>query len=338
MKRYGHLFQQIATFGDLLQAARKALQGKKDRPVVAEFYFHLEPELLRLEEELRTGGYLPRPYRSFMVYEPKPRRICAADIRDRVVHHAICNVLQPAFEAFSIHDSYACRRGKGTHRALRRTQFFSRSHRYFLKLDVRKFFSSVDLQRLKELLERRFKDRQLLDLLGRIIDHPIPESRPGKGLPIGNLTSQHLANFYLGHADHFVKDELAVRGYLRYMDDMLVFGDDKADLHRALAAARGFMDERLRLELKESAVLLAPVSQGIPFLGFRVFPRLMRLQRAGWARFQSKVRQREQAYRHGTLDEAGLVQSVQSLLGHVQHANTLRLRRNFLRTMPGKEG
>ena len=120
MKRYGHLFEPIATFDNLLRGAKKALRGKKDKNPVAEFYFYLEPELLRLEEELQTGMYVPRPYRTFMVYEPKPRQICAAHIRDRVVHHAICNVLEPIFEVFSIHDSYACRKDKGTHRAVAR--------------------------------------------------------------------------------------------------------------------------------------------------------------------------------------------------------------------------
>ena len=335
MKRYGHLFEQMVTFDNLLRAARKAVQGKKDRPPVAHFYFHLEPELLRLEEELKTGAYMPRPYRSFMVYEPKPRQICAADIRDRVVHHAICNVIGPIFEKYAIHDSYACREDKGTHRAIRRAQEFSRTYCYFLKLDVRKFFGSVDHQRLKERLGRQFKDPQLLTLLHRLIDHPIPAGTAGQGMPIGNLTSQHFGNFYLGHLDHFVKDELGIKGYLRYMDDMLLFGDDKAELHHICSQVRRFLRDPLRLELKEEGVGLAPVSQGIPFLGFRIFPGLVRLQRPSWTRFKRKVRDREHAYREGQLDEGGLVQSVQSLLGHVQHANTLRLRRSFFHAAQG---
>ncbi|MBM3776556.1 MAG: hypothetical protein FJW37_15555, partial [Acidobacteria bacterium] len=293
------------------------------------FYFHLETELLRLEEELQSGAYVPSPYRTFMVYEPKPRRICAADIRDRVVHHAICNLLETILEGFSIHDSYACRPDKGTHRAVRRAQVCSRRHRFFLKLDVRHFFETVDHACLKTRLRRKFKDMRLLDLLERIIDHPQPGGQPGKGLPIGNLTSQHFANFYLGYADHFLKDELGVGDYLRYMDDMLVFGDDKEELHRLLAAVRRFLQEQLSLELKEEAVVLAPVSQGISFLGFRVFPGLIRLQRAGWVRFRRRIQEREQAYRQGAIDEQGLVQSVQSLLGHLRHADTLRLRQDF---------
>ena len=332
MKRHGRLFEKIATFENLLLASRKALRGKRDRPPVAAFYFRLEPELLKLESELLDDTYVPLPYRTFMVYEPKPRRICAADIRDRVVHHAICNVLDPVFEAFSIAGSYACRKGKGTHRAIRRAQVFSRKCEYFLKVDVEKFFESVDHRRLKDLLERRFKDRRLLDLLGRIIDHPIAGGAPGKGLPIGNLTSQYFANFYLGWLDHLLKDELGVRSYLRYMDDMLLFGDDKPVLHRRLSDMGRFLKDRLLLGVREKATILARVSQGIPFLGVRVFPGLIRLQRSGWTRFKRKLRERERAYAEGRMDESAFVQSVQSLLGHVRHADTHHLRRDFFRS------
>ena len=329
MKRIGHLFEQIVRFDNLLAAAHKAVQGKKNRQPVAAFYFHLETELLQLERELLSDSYRPRPYRSFWVHEPKQRRICAADIRDRVVHHAIIRVLEPYFEAYFIHDTYACRHGKGTHRAVRRAQAFSRRHRYVLQLDVRKFFASVDHAILKSLLARRFKDRRLLALLAQVIDHPIPDGVPGRGLPIGNLTSQYFATFYLGYLDHFVQDELGIQGYVRYMDDLLLFGEDKVALHRQLAHVRDFLHSRLKLDLKEQAVRLAPAGQGISFLGFRVFPRMVRLQRAGWTRFKHTVRAREQAYRQGRIDERGLVHSVQSLLGHAQQAQTRHLRQQF---------
>lgn len=320
MRRVGYVFGNVAAFDNLLGAARRALRGKRDRAAVAAFYFGLESELLSLERDLNAGTYQPRPYRSFMVYEPKPRRICAADIRDRVVHHAICRILDPVFESFSISDSYACRKGKGTHRAIARAQQLSRQYRYFLKLDVEKFFDRVDHGCLKRLLRRKFKDARLLRLLDQIIDHPLPDGVPGKGLPIGNLTSQYFANFYLGHLDHRIKNDLRVAGYVRYMDDMLLFGDEKADLHRHGRAICNFLKEHLLLDLKDRATLLAPVIQGIPFLGVRVFPGLIRLQRTGRVRFQRKLRQREQAFLAGDLDEARFVQSAQSLLGHIRNA------------------
>ncbi|MDP6775698.1 MAG: reverse transcriptase/maturase family protein [Candidatus Latescibacteria bacterium] len=330
MKRYGHLFERIVTFDNLLKAAKKALRGKRDRAAVAQFYFSLEPELLLLEQELLTGAYVPRPYRSFMVYEPKPRRICAADIRDRVVHHAICSVLDPVFEAFSVYDSYACRKDKGTHRAIRRAQSFARKTGYFLKLDVEKFFDSVDHQCLKHLLKRKFKDGKLLGLLERIIDHPIPDGVPGKGLPIGNLTSQHFANFYLGYLDHYAKDEMGIGFYIRYMDDVLVFADDKESLHMHLASIRHFLGERLLLTLKDRSTMVAPVTQGIPFLGLQVFRGTLRLQRGARTRFRRKLKRRERDYVEGRIDERALLQSVHSLVGHVRQADTYGLRKSFL--------
>jgi retron-type reverse transcriptase len=202
MKRYGHLFEQVVTFENLCLAAEKAFRGKKDKQRVATFYFHQETEVLRLQEELCSGTYQMRPYRVFEVREPKPRKICAADFRDRVVHHAICNVLDPIFEASSIYDTYACRRDKGSYAAVRRAHEFARRGRYYLKCDVRKYFESVDHAVLKALLRRKIKDETLLALLDRIIDHPIPDAVPGKGIPIGNLTSQYFANLYLGELDH----------------------------------------------------------------------------------------------------------------------------------------
>jgi RNA-directed DNA polymerase len=329
MKRYGHLFEQVVAFDSLLLAARKAQRGKRDRASVAHFLFHLEPELLTLQDELCAGTYHMQPCRTFTIYEPKQRQICAAAFRDRVVQHAICHVLHPIFEACLIHDTYACRRGKGTHAAVRRAQQFARRLPYVLKCDVRKYYESVDHAVLKKLLRRKLKDQALLALLDRIIDHPIPGGTPGKGLPIGNLTSQYFANLYLGELDHLVKERLRLKGYVRYMDDVLVFAEEKPRLHVTLATLRAFLHDVLRLRLKEEAVRVAPVTQGVPFLGFRIFPGTVRLDGSKWARFRRRVRRREKAYRRGLVDETTLGRSVASMIGHVQHANLLAARRQF---------
>ena len=329
MKRYGHLFERIVAFDNLLLAAEKTLRGQKHKPAAARFYFHLESELFQLQEELTAGSYEPLPYRVFEVYEPKPRQICASDIRDRVVHHAICNLLDPIFERRMIADSYACRIGKGTHRAVVRAQEFSRRFGFYLQCDVRKYFASIEHAALKDLLRRILKDERLLALLDKIIDHPLPSAAPGRGLPIGNLTSQYFANLYLGELDHFVKERLGVRGYVRYMDDWLTFGNDKAMLHETLAATREFLDDRLKLGLKEEAVRIAPVWTGISFLGFRVFPGTIRLSGGNWSRFRRKVRGREAAYLAGEMDEDELARSVASMVSHTLHADTLEVRRQF---------
>ncbi len=329
MRREGYLFEQVVAMENLLLAARKTFRGKKDKAPVARFYFHLETELVALQAELRSGRYQPRPLRAFVIYEPKRRKICAAEVRDRVVHHALCHVLDPLFERSLIYDTYACRVGKGTHAAVRRAQQFARRHAYFLKCDVRRYFETIDHAVLKALLRRRIKDARVLSLLDQIIDQPIPGGETGRGLPIGNLTSQYFANLYLGQLDHLLKDHRRVKGYLRYMDDFLLFGDDKPTLYGHLQAVRAFLQDRLCLELKEEALRLAPVTQGMPFLGFRIFPGLIRLGGTKWAQFRRGVRRLEAAYQQGDLDEAALAARVACRVGHVVHADTLAARRNF---------
>lgn len=179
---------------------------------------------------------------------------------------------------------------------------------------------------MKQILARKVKDAPLFALLAVIIDHRVPGYAPGKGIPIGALTSQLFANLYLSELDHFLKDRLATKGYLRYMDDFLCFGSDKARLREGLALIRAFVTDRLRLELKEEALVLAPVSQGIPFLGFRIFPRLIRLDRPHLVRFRRKIRQREQAYCQGEIDEDALIRSVNSVIAHISHVNTYKVR------------
>lgn len=329
MKRTGHLFDAIIAFPNLWLAAHKAWRGKKDKARIADFYFHLERELLTLQDELITGSYQPRPYHVFEVTDPKRREIAAADFRDRVVHHALVNVLDPLFERRLIHDTYACRVGKGTHAAAQRAQTFSRRWPFFLKCDIRKYFQSVDYAILTALLMRIIKDPRVLDLLALIIAHPVPGHPPGKGIPIGNLTSQHFANLYLGEMDHFIKERLWVPGYLRYMDDFLCFGETKSFLHGVHFEIRRFLNEHLILELKERVTLLAPVEEGIPFLGFRVFPGTIRLGRKGLSRFRRKLHVRETAFQQGEIEEGLLSRSVTSMIGHMVHADTLALRRQW---------
>ena len=329
MKRFGFLFDRVCSFGALSTSAKKAATGKKTKPRVAQFLYDLETEVIDLEKELLSKTYRPLPYRTFEVHDPKERRICAADFRDRVVHHSVCSVMEPIFERSYITDSYACRKDRGMHRAIKRAQVFSRRYLYFLKLDVKKFFDSVDHDVLKSQLRRKVKDRDLLGLMDLFIDHPVPWTDPGKGIPIGNLTSQHFANFYLSGLDHFIKAYLRIKGYLRYMDDLVLFAGKKGTLWDAKGRIEHYLREKLQLHLKPDAVLLAPVLQGLPFLGFRVFPGVIRISRKGWRRFRNKVRQREQMEMRGESDDEKRARCVSSLLGHIKHANTRNLRAAF---------
>jgi len=331
VRRDGNLFAQIISFENLYSAAQDACRGKKGKNNVARFYFNLEHELIRLEDELRRGEYRPSPYGVFNIFEPKEREICMSSVRDRVVHHAICRVLEPLFEKRFIFDTYACRVEKGTHRAVQRACGFIRRVKggYFLKCDIRKYFYSIDHVVLKTLLAKLVKDSSLLHLLGVIIDHKVPGNSPGKGLPIGNLTSQYFANLYLGELDHLLKDRLGVRLYVRYMDDFLLFSMEKAELKNYLSVIETILRTHLFLELKEGATRLAPISDGVPFLGLRLFPGLIRLQRPNLVRLRRRVRAKERMYVAGEISVEKMAQSVSSMVAHASHANTRRLRRRI---------
>jgi len=241
------MYTQLASWDNLLLAYRQAARGKRGQPNVAAFEHRLEDNLFALREELLSHRYRPGPYTSFTIQEPKRRLISAAPFRDRVVHHALCNLIEPIFERSFIADSYANRIGKGTHRALARCQQFARRYRYVLQCDVRQFFPSIDHAILRAALARKITCDDTLWLVDGILnsgagvlsevydmvyfpgDDLLAATRP-RGLPIGNLTSQFWANVYLNAFDHFVKRRLRCAAYLRYVDDFMLFADDKTIL------------------------------------------------------------------------------------------------------------
>ena len=323
MKRLGNLMPEITAWTNLLDAARKAMLGKRRQEDAMRYCFDLEPELVALQAELSDGSYRMHSYRSFWVMDPKPRFISAATFRDRVAHHAICNVVGPTLIARQIQDSYACIPGRGVHAALDRAQGLLRQHRFCLKCDVRRYFDSVDHEVLLEILGGLFKDPILMRLLEGIVRHMPSGLPPGKGLPIGNLTSQHFANHYLGVLDHFAKDHLGCKAYLRYMDDILLLGDDKADLWETFNTIQDFLRTKLVLEFKLRATRLAPVTEGLSFLGWRLYPGLRRLQRAKWVRFTRKFKTASQKR-----SDAGR-SSMASMLQAVSGSGTMMLRKSF---------
>lgn len=330
MKRYGNLFEAIISFDNLMVAARKALRGMKGKYRVAAFYFNLENELLALQEELSSKTYKPRPLRTFLIRDPKARKIGAPDFRDRVVHHAIFNVIEPIFEKGYIYHSYACRKEKGTHRAIRQVQKYCRTYNYVLKCDIKKYFESIDHQLLKGMLNRRFKDPDLLWLLNTIIDTRALNKR---GIPIGSLTSQHFANYYLNKLDYYSKDTLKVKGYLRYMDDFLLFDNDKAKLHVLKSKISRFLVEELRLELKEKVTIIAPCNEGVPFLGFQIFPNLTRIKSENKRRLIHKLSVRVEEFRNGQITEEKYAQSLMSIAEHLKIGDTYNLRRGIFDKM-----
>ena len=347
MKRRGNLWPDVVSFEALLRAADGARRGKRFRPAVAAIHFDQERALWKLHDELSTKTYQPGAYRSFFIHEPKKRQISAAPYRDRVVHHALVNVLEPIYEKTFVADSYACRTGKGTHAAVRRCQEFARRHRYVLKADIQKFFPSLDHEIAKGLIARKIKDRDVLWLVGRIIDHSNAQEEvnnyfPGddlftpferrRGIPIGNQTSQFFANVYMDPLDHFVKDRLGVKGYVRYVDDFLVFSDDKQHLAEVREQIRAFL-VRLRLVLHPKKCAIFPVADGIRFLGYRVFPTHRLLPKENVRRFRRRVREMEADYAAGRVSFAAVNQRLMSWEGHARQANTERLRKRLFDTI-----
>jgi RNA-directed DNA polymerase len=344
MKRASGLFPRVSEWDALLAAARRAARGKRDRPEVAGFLFDLEERLLSLQARLRAGTWTPSPCRTLAIREPKPRVISIPPFEDRVVHQAVSAVLGPVLERGMIHDSYACRRGKGSHRALLRASSFARRFRFVLKADVRKYFPSIDHEVLRGKLRRRIKDAELLALLNRVIDASAPgeqwscwfagddlltpATRP-HGLPIGSLLSQHFAVFYLDSVDHLVKEELRLPGYLRYMDDFLLFADDKARLWEAQAALSEHL-AGLRLRLNPDKTVLRPTVLGFGFCGFKVLPTHRLLLRSNKVRQRRRLKQLAVDCASGAADAEEVRQSVGAWLAHARWGSTVQLRRQLL--------
>lgn len=340
MKRHGNLWPEIVDFENLLLAAHKAQKGKRYRENVLAFNYNLESELLRLQKALKTQTYQPGSYTTFRVYSPKPRLISAAPYRDRVIHHALCNIIHPLFERTFIFDSYANRLGFGTHRALRRFTHFTRTSRYVLQCDIRKYFPSIDHEILKSLIRRKIKCRDTLWLIDTIIDSSNPQEpaiehfigdtlltplERRRGLPIGNLTSQFFANIYLNSFDHFVKETLKAPKYLRYVDDFVLFSDDKHYLAEARVAIEAHL-ATLRLKIHPIKSQLFETAYGATFVGFRVLPNRIRVRNDNLRRARHRFKHLQTAYAHDQISFEQLTRSVQSWAAHLKHADSTRLR------------
>ncbi len=341
MKRTGGLWERVISFENLHEALRRAALGKRKRPDVAQFLLEQEAEVAALRRELAGDGYRPGPYREFLVRDGKPRLISAAPFRDRVVHHALTQVLEPVLERRFTGDSYACRAGKGTHQALERAKQAAAQFPYVLKCDVRKYFDSVDHAILKSQLERVVKCRSTLRLAGRIIDgakdrpfQPLqhfpgdnlfsPAARRA-GLPLGNQTSQFFANVYLNPLDHFVARELRPPVYIRYVDDFVLFAGSKSALGEMKAAIEGLLDG-LRLRIHEGKSRVYRCRDGVTFLGWRLFPGYTRLVRGNVARFRRRLRAFQDAWEAGEMSREDVRDRIRSWIGHAAGGDTARLR------------
>jgi retron-type reverse transcriptase len=341
-----NLWPQVISFENLHRAARAALKGKRAQVEASAFHRDLERNLLALRRSLEEGRWRPGPYRSFWIPEPKVRLITAAPFEDRVVHHALVQVIEPVFERRFIRHSYACRQGKGTHAALARFRRWARGTGTVLKLDIHRFFPTIDHQVLKEILRDTLKDPSVLWLLDLLIDsaepqEPVVQYFPGDdlftpltrrvGLPIGNLTSQFLANVYLDPLDHYVTDRLGIGSYLRYSDDVVLFHPDKAVLGELREEIRLFLLS-LRLRLNERKSRVRRLREGIEFLGFVHLPDRTRLNSRNLRVMRRRLRLFRAAHRRGELSWSRDIEpSLQAWNAHAAGGDTWRLREEVFR-------
>lgn len=315
MRQVENLWEPFVSFENLYSAWRKAFRSTKNTES-CQFAFELDRQLFALQTELIHGTWLPGPYKYFTIKEPKKRIISVAPFQDRIVHHALVNVLEPVWEPIFIYDSYATRKNKGAHAAAKRAQSFLCKNRWFLKIDIKKYFDSIDHSCLNKILACKIHTEPIL----KLCEHIISCGGNGiKGLPIGNLTSQFFANVYLNTFDHWIKDERRIKGYLRYMDDMVFFSKGKETLKKLLPEIQQFLANTLSLELKESATQINSATHGLSFLGLRVYPAFIRIRRENAIRSKRKLARCICNFETGRIDSETFDQSAQALLARFKY-------------------
>lgn len=315
MKRIGNLFEKIISVENLIIADAKAQKGKPNQYGVIIHNKNRESNILKLHDMLVSKTYKTSKYDIFKVFEPKERDVYRLPyFPDRICHHAIMNVLEPIFVAVFTSDSYSCIKGRGTHKAsfnLRKSLNNVDQTTYCLKLDIKKFYPNIDHSILKALLRKKFKDEDLLWLLDEIID-----SAPG--LPIGNYLSQYLANFYLTYFDHWIKEQLGVKYYFRYADDIVILHKDKDYLHRVLKVIEDYFDLFLKLEVKGNWQVFPVESRGIDFVGYVHFHTHVLLRKSIKQRFARMLKKRKNS------------QSIASYNGWLKHCDSKNLSKKLL--------
>ncbi|MBP9864635.1 group II intron reverse transcriptase domain-containing protein [Patescibacteria group bacterium] len=308
------LFERICSIENIFAAWERFSDGKRSKADVMAFELYLEDNLFSLRNILFSGEYRHDTYKPFTIFDPKQRRIHKATVKDRVVHQAIVNVIEPFFENRFIHDSYSCRVGKGTHAAVDRLRIFIRQAScnntrtvFALKCDVRKFFASVNHDTLLSLLARQIDDPRTMELLENIIGSFSVGNR--QGIPLGNLTSQLFANIYLHELDRYVKINCRERYYLRYCDDFIILSESRERLSGVTRGIEEFLNARLSLQLHPKKVFIRTWTQGIDFLGYVLFPHatVIRLNTVEWMLW------------HANED------NINSYLGVCSHANAFEL-------------
>ncbi len=341
------LYNRLCSPKNLRFAFRKARKGKTLRPYVIEFESRLEENLQTLQTELLFHTYRPRPLQSFILRDPKTRKISRSDFRDRVVHHALCNVIEPIFERRFIYDSYANRKGKGPLRALERFDVFKRKVSgnntracFVLKADIRHYFDTVDHDILLSLIRKKVKDGRVIWLAGKILSNH-KSTEEGKGMPLGNLTSQFFANVYLNELDQFVKHVLKAKHYIRYVDDFVILDSSAEKLEGWKEKISLFLRDRLKLGLHPDKSRVRRLERGVGFLGFRVFYHHRLVRKKSLRKFETSFEKMKRLYKAGKISRESVAEKLEGWIAYVSHGNTynyrMRLLDRFEREFPDAE-
>lgn len=328
MKSYRNLWQQLCSSENLLLAFQKARKGKTQKIYVKDFEKNLKENLLRLKIELVFHYYKPKKLTTFVIRDPKTRKISKSTFRDRVIHHAICNILEPIYENYFIYDSYANRKGKGTLKAIERFDYFKRKVSknntkacYILKADIKQYFETVDHQVLIAILQKKIKDKRLINLI-KIILNNYETKEKGKGMPLGNLTSQFFANVYLHELDHFVKHKLKIKYYVRYVDDFVIFESSQEKVMGYQKQINSFLNQKLYITLHEGKTKVISLERGVTFLGLRIFYHHRLLKKSNLRKIQRRIQEQKQMFENKKILYDSVYNSLEGVFAYLSHANT----------------
>lgn len=317
-------FDDFIRIENIFQAWNEFKIGKRRKIDVQFFEKNLEDNIFTLHGELKKKTYRHGSYEEFYVHDPKRRHIHKALVQDRVLHHLLYKYLYPLFDINFIYDSYSCRLEKGTHKGIIRLEQFTRKvsknytkTSFALKLDIKKFFASVDHEVLRKLLYRKIKDKDILWLLSEVLNSFNSKAGEGKGIPLGNLTSQIFANIYMNELDQFIKHRLKVKYYLRYADDFVILSPDKKNFDFYISSIKEFLITKLKLELHPKKIIIRKLEWGIDFLGYIVLPHYILPRTKTKKRLFKKLKEK--------IGEENFGQSLQSYLGYLSHSSSFKL-------------
>jgi RNA-directed DNA polymerase len=341
MKNYKNLYSKIYDKKNLILAWKKARKGKTKRKDVIEFEKDLRKNILKLHHELQEESYSPKPLENFILRDPKTRKISKSDFRDRIVHHALCNIIEPIFEKVFIYDSCANRTGKGNLFAIKRFEKFQRRvsnngkqngwfsinqiQGYCLKCDIKHYFQEINHEILLEIVKIKIKDEKAINLIIKILKN----SNYQKGMPLGNLTSQFFANVYLNELDYFVKHKLKIKYYIRYVDDFVILHKNKDQLEKWKLDIDKFLRENLQIELHSQKSRIILLSRGVDFVGFRNFYYFRLLRKRSIRKMKNQIR----TFNDGLIEKNKFQETYQGWSAYASWTNNYNLRNKLLNTI-----